>query len=79
MKIMTARFLIVALAARDPRSRLVRYVWPGFPAHGAKPVVLAPFTAQVTVEPPEKRRLANRRTSSRSGWNPRWSTEWGPG
>jgi hypothetical protein len=50
---MTARSLIVALAAATlvvASSGMLARV----PAHGAEPVVLAPFTAQVTVEPQEK-------------------------
>jgi len=57
MKIMTARFLRWHLR-RDPRS-LSSNVGPGS-AHGRSRVVLAPFTSPGTVEPQEKRRLANR-------------------
>jgi hypothetical protein len=51
LKIMTVRFKIVALAATllVASSGMLARV----PAHGAKPVVLTPFTAQVTVEQQE--------------------------
>jgi hypothetical protein len=78
LKIMTARFLIVALAAATlvvASSGMLARV----PAQGAEPVVLAPFTASVAVEPQEKAAAREPEDIVPFWVEPPMVTEWGPG